>query len=88
MGYLDDNYFNVTHKLLQNDPINKKFKYNSRNTSDVQTAILKYFNGLNTQYKLPASFATCDRVPLEIMKQHIEKRLEACNVSKQLFIGF
>jgi hypothetical protein len=74
MDDLDDNYVNVTRKHLQNDPIHKKFKYNSRNKSDVQTAILKYLSGLNTQYKLPASFMIWDCVPLEIAKQNVEQR--------------
>ncbi len=29
--YPDDKFFNVTHKLLSNDPVHKKFKYTNKN---------------------------------------------------------
>ena len=34
--YPDDKFFNVAYKLLQNEPVNKKFKYTLKGKEDVK----------------------------------------------------
>ena len=86
--YPDDKFFNVTHKLLANEPVNKKFKYTIKGKGDVQHNILKYLNDIRKQYKLPLAFASWDSVPTEVLKTKIEKQLAETNISSQKFIGF
>jgi hypothetical protein len=88
LDYPDDKFFNVSHKLLDKEPINTKFKYNNKTKSDVQLAIMKYLNDLRREYNLPQAFTSWDTVPLETLKTKIEKDLQKRNVSSQTFIGF
>ena len=86
--YPDDNFFNVTHKLLDNEPVNKKFKYSNKNKVNVQTSILQYLNDLRQKYNLPPAFASWDSIPPDILKARIEKDLQNDNISSDTFIGF
>ena len=86
--YPDDKFFNVTHKLLDNEPVNKKFKYTSKNKGDVQINILQYFNDIRKKYNLPPAFATWDSVAVDVVKTKVEQHLFNQNISAQTFIGF
>ena len=54
--YPDHKFFNVTFKLLQNEPVNKKFKYTLKGKEDVKTTVIKYINEIRTMYKLQQIF--------------------------------
>ena len=86
--YPDDMFFNVTHKLLANEPEHKKFKYTNKNKDDVQVHILNHLNNIRKLYKLPPAFASWDSVPAEVLKTKIQKQLAEANISSQTFIGF
>lgn len=86
--YPDDKFFNVSHKLLDNEPVSMKFKYTIKGKGDVQHNILQYLNDIRKKYKLPPAFASWDSVPTEVLKTKIEKQLAETNISSQTFIGF
>ena len=80
--------YSVSHTLLNNEPIYKKFKYTSVNQDDVKLSIMNHLNKIRTEYKLPPAFITWDTVPVEIVKKRIEQKLTEQNVSAQTFISF
>ena len=86
--YPDDKFFNVTHKLLDNEPVSKKFRYTNKNKKDVQSNILEHLNKMRVQYKLPPAFASWDSIPTEVVSTKIEKHLRETDISSRTFIGF
>ena len=73
--YPDDKFFNVTHKLLNNEPEHKKFRYTNKNKGDVQVNILNHINNIRRQYNLPPAFASWDSVPIEVLRTRVETQL-------------